>query len=119
MAKPPVNIEWATSVRVDDIVDTDGNILPALNRTEPSNSYKIAGAPAQTPVIRGYVNYWKNAVYRLLTWEIEKEVGAVLEFADSAGMTAAQLMEDRGGTWVDQGTYTKAGLLTRVFVKTL
>lgn len=118
MAKPVVDISWATSTRAEEVIDSRGNIQLAVNKVEPDNAYKIAGIPPQQPIIRNFVNYWKNAIFRVLTWEIQKEVGAVLEFADSAGMTAAQLMTDRGGTWVDQGTYTKAGLLTRVFVKT-
>lgn len=119
MTKPIVDTEWATTLGFNNIVDDQGNTGVALNRTEPSVSYKLSGAPPQTPVIRGYMNYWMYAVHSLLEWEITKEVGQVLHFADSAGMTAAQLEADRGGTWVDHGTDTLAGLTIRVFEKTV
>ena len=118
MAKPTVSTEWATSTVAQYVIDSDGNTQLVLNKTEPSNSYKSTGVPAQTPIIRGYVNYWQYAVHQMLTWLTATEVGTVLEFADAAGMTSVQLQNDRGGTWVDHGTYTKAGLLTRVFSKT-
>lgn len=118
MAKPPVDTAWAVSTVAQYVLDVGGNTQLVLNKTEPSNSYKSTGVPAQTPVIRGYVNYWQNAVHQMLSWIVATEVGTVLEFKDSVGMTSAQLQSDRGGVWQDHGTYTKAGLLTRVFSKT-
>jgi hypothetical protein len=118
MAKPTVNTEWAATLSAQSIIDKNGNAAVVLNRVEPSNSYKGSGIPPATPVIRNYFNYWMNAVHQRLNWLYATEVGTVLEFADSAGMTSILLQNDRGGTWVDHGTYTKAGLLTRVFSKT-
>ena len=116
--KPTVDTSWATTLSFADIVDDEGNAGLVLNRTEPSTSYKSSGALPQTPVIRGYMNYWQHAVHSLLSWEINKDIGTVLHFADSAGMTTGTLEAERGGTWVDHGTDTLAGLTIRVFEKT-
>lgn len=118
MSRPPVDTSWATASVVFNVLDEAGNSTLVLNKSEPSTSYKLNGCVPDTPVIGDYINYFNNSVHRLLEWTISSEVGRVIEFADSAGKTASSISSDFGGTWVDQGTYTKAGLLTRVFVKT-
>ena len=119
MSKPTVDTSWATSATFANyVIDQDGNTELVLNKAEPSNSYKASGVPATTPVIRGYMNYKLYADHQMIEWLRIGEVGRVLEFADSVGKTTVDIQNDYGGTWVDQGTYTKASLLTRVFVKT-
>ena len=118
MSRPPVDTSWATNSIAFEVLDNAGGSTLVLNKSEPSTSYKLNGCPPATPVIGDYLNYFNNSVHRLLQWAISSDVGRVIEFADSAGKTATSISADFGGTWVDQGTYTKAGLLTRVFVKT-
>ena len=119
MTRTAVDTEWATTLSLQDVIDSQGKTGVVLNRTEPSNAYKISGAPPQTAVIRGYMNYWMRSMHLEKEWLRQTEVGTVLHFADSVGMTSAQLQTDRGGTWVDHGTDTLAGLTIRVFAKTV
>ena len=116
MAKPQVSTEWATNTIAEQVPDDKGNIELALNKQEPSTSYKESGIRSKSPVFRPYVNYWKNSVHRLLEWVIEEEVGTILEF-ELGAMTSQQLEADRGGVWEDLGTTSRAYTNTTVTVQ--
>lgn len=108
MAKPTVDTRWASNTIAIPVVDQEtGNSVVVLNRLEPSSQYKDEGLKPLVPVLGGAINYKLYADHLMIEWLRTTEIGTILEFEDTT-MTLSQVQSDRGGTWEDLGTVSRA-----------
>jgi len=116
MAIPEEDFDWATTQLSETVTNNEGDSVVAINRVEPSTSFKQTGILARGRVIRSYINYVLFALGRWVLYLREGEIGDFKVMPPTA--TVASVQERFNGTWADRGTDTLAGQSVRIFEKT-
>jgi len=115
--KPQQSLDWATNNIAEYALDEEGNSVLVTNKEEPSVSTKTSGIRVNGKLPRPYYNYNINSAFEHIKYIYSGEVGDVKLTITS--VTAADIMERFGNTWVLRGTDTFAGQTYNVFERTV